>query len=160
MLLSHRIRFFIALIVVVSNWNYSRALAQKYKTYDNSRYNFSIIYPSDIDDMFESMSGDGCHFKYNDGFDMSVYGFEYIIIDNNKFFDVYHDRKKELKKVTYKYIKKNKFVLSGYTPGGLVYYTKQIGYLTLVIKYPKSLRHKFNKLTGKISRSFKSTYGK
>ena len=156
---SHKIRLFTVLFALLSCLNYSGALAQKYKTYDNSRLSFSVIYPSDIDYMRESDNGDGCHFNYNDGFDMSVYG-SYPLEDDEKFSDFYYRRREELKKVTYKYYKKNKFVLSGYTPDGLVYYTKQIGWLTLVIKYPKSLRHKYNKLTGKISRSFKSTHVK
>lgn len=157
MFLSNGIRSFFALIVLAYCLSYSGALAQKYKTYNNSRLSFSVIYPADIDYKQESDNGDGCHFNYNDGFDMSVYGSGYIE-DDWKFIDFYYQRRKELKKVTYKYYKKNMFVLSGYTPEGLVYYAKQIGWKALIIKYPKSLRHKYNKLTEKISRSFKSNH--
>ena len=157
MFLSNGIRTFFALIILAFGLSYSGAIAQKYKTYNNSRFNFAVIYPADIEYMRESDDGDGCHFNYKDGFDMSVYGDD-PIEDNEKFSHFYYQRRKELKKVTYKYYKKNRFVLSGYTPDGLVYYTKQIGWLTLVIKYPKSLKHKYNKLTGKISHSFKSNH--
>lgn len=133
-----------------------------YKTYYNPRFEYSISYPVGI--LFPqevAANGDGRKFLSKDKRTvMLVYGQENV--QRQTLSQLYEEESREGppagRTVTYKLLKNNWFVVSGYM-GGRVFYQKTIyrndEFLTFRIDYPEEQKKVFDPITSAIARSFK-----
>ncbi len=135
-----------------------------YKTYHNPRFSYSISYPKNIlYPQGESDNGDGQKFLTKDAdASLIVYG------SNNALDESLEDQYLEAsrggmtdnpkKVVTYKLLRNNWFVVSGYN-SGKVFYQKTIlsnnQFKTLYFEYDESKKNIFDPIAKHISRSFK-----
>ncbi len=135
-----------------------------YQTYHNPRFSYSITYPKNIFyPQGESDNGDGQQFLTKDA-DASfiVYGSNNVFDESLE--DQYLDESRggmddnPKKVVTYKVIRKNWFVVSGYN-SGKVFYQKTIlsdnQFKTLYFEYDESKKTIFDSIVEHISKSFK-----
>jgi hypothetical protein len=136
----------------------------KYKAYSNTRFGYSILYPSDMlkPSKLKDASNSGEIFYSKDkSVEMRVWG-EY----NASFKTLEEQFEDELqnfgKNVTYKILLKNGFVISGFRNGKIFYQKtmrrklEEIDVLyTFIIEYKKTDRKKFDSIIQKIAKSFK-----
>lgn len=130
---------------------------QKWATYHNARYGYSISYPADLLKAGgEADNGDGQRFS-NRSVGMSVYGTQMLL--NETLLQEFNDVVEKSESVSYKIYKPNFFVVSG-TDDNRTFYQKTIArpdgtFITFYIQYPSSKRAVYDKLTAKIVKSFK-----
>lgn len=123
--------------------------AQNLKKYCNQRFNFCTEYPTGFSGLGESQNGDGQKFLSKDKLSsITIYG-NLEIEDINDFQTTYKNYLSS-KNVTYKSLKNNSFVLSGYESKDKIFYIKvikkKINYngsntdilQTIYFSYPKS----------------------
>ena len=150
----------ICLVTDVSN------AQDKYSTYTNVRFSYSISYPTGLlIPQPEPENGDGRMFLSRDGrAEMIVYG-GYALDQSLR--DRYIEESREgegeqSKKITYKVLHDNWFIVSGYK-GKRIFYQKTIlkgdVFKTFRIEYDKSLAETFDKVTKRVAASFKSQSG-
>ncbi len=142
----------------------ARVAQEKYSTYSNARFSYAISYPPGLlTPQGEPDNGDGQKFLSRDGqVEMIVYGSENA--SDHSLRDLYNSQlrregnDKSIRQVTYKVLKGNWFVVSGYE-GDRVYYQKTIFsggiFKTFRIEYDKSRADVFDKVTKKIAASFR-----
>lgn len=142
----------------------ARLSQEKYSTYRNARFSYVISYPTGLlTPQGESDNGDGQKFLSRDGqAEMIVYGSENA--SDQSLRDLYNSQLRgegddQLKRqVTYKVLRGNWFVVSGYE-GDRVYYQKTIFsggvFKTFRIEYDKSRADVFDKVTKKVAASFR-----
>jgi hypothetical protein len=135
-----------------------------YHTYYNSRFGYSIAYPKNIlYPQGESENGDGQKFLSKDAdASLIVYGSNNVL--NESLEDLYFKESRggmdenPKKIVTYKVLKNNWFVVSGYN-SGKVFYQKTILYkdqfISFHFEYPESKKNIFDPITKHIASSFK-----
>ena len=133
-----------------------------YKTYYNPRFEYSISYPVGILYPQEiAANGDGRKFLSKDNQTvMLVYGQENV--QRQTLSQLYKEESREDshtgKVVTYKMLKNNWFVVSGYEDGR-VFYQKTIyrndEFLTSRIEYPEAQKEVFDSITATIAKSFR-----
>lgn len=142
----------------------ARVAQERYSTYRNARFSYVISYPTDLlTPQGESDNGDGQKFLSRDGqVEMSVYGSENA--SDQSLRDLYqsqlrregNDQSKS--QVTYKVLRGNWFVVSGYERER-IYYQKTISsggvFKTFRIEYDKSRADVFDKVTKKVAASFR-----
>lgn len=135
-----------------------------YKVYHNSRFAYSIAYPKNtLYPQGESDNGDGQKFLSKDA-DASL-----IVYGSNNAFDqsledLYLDESRgglpedPKKVVTYRVLKNNWFVVSGYN-AGKIFYRKTIlnkdQFKSLYFEYPESKKKIYDPVTKQLSSSFK-----
>jgi hypothetical protein len=137
----------------------------KYSTYSNSRFSYSISYPTALlIPQGEADNGDGQKFLSRDGrAEMIVYGSNNALEQSLR--DLYNEQLRRAegddrskKTVTYKVLRDNWFVVSGYE-GYRVFYQKTIFrggvFKTFRIEYDKSLADIFDKVTKRVAASFR-----
>ena len=129
---------------------------EKWTKYENARFGYSIAYPSDLlTPQGEADNGDGQVFK-SDKAEMRVYGSNLLL--NKTLSKEYNAAVKEHKNVAYKLYRKNFFVVSG-SENGKIYYrktmTKSGAFVTFMIEYDESESAVYDKITARISESFK-----
>jgi len=131
----------------------------KYKTYNNSRFDYTVQYPSNLTKKKDSYNGDGCTFKIYNEFEMKVWGSNLPGISGRDISSIYDEELNSGGTVTFNTTKDNWFVVSGLRNNN-VFYTKQFVVngesKVLYITYPISQKDKYDKYTEKISKSFKS----
>jgi len=135
-----------------------------YKIYHNLRFGYSIAYPKDIlYPQGESDNGDGQKFLSKDAnASLIVYGSNNTLGQSLEDLFLKESRggtpKNPLKVVTYRLLKNNWFVVSGYYPGK-VFYQKTIlnndQFKSFYFEYPESQKKIYDPITKHISRSFK-----
>ena len=149
----------ICLVAGVSN------AQDKYSTYSNSRFSYSISYPTGLlTPQGEADNGDGQKFLSRDGrAEMIVYGSNNAL--HQSLHDLYNEQlrgresdARSKKTVTYKVLRDSWFVVSGYEDDR-VFYQKTIlsgdEFKTFRIEYDKSLADVFDKVTQRVAASFK-----
>jgi len=136
----------------------------KYANYHNQRFNYSIAYPKDIlYPQGESDNGDGQKFLSKDADAiLTVYGSNNVL--NQTLADLYLEESKggtydsPKKVVTYKVLKNNWFVVSGYN-SGKIFYQKTIlnkdQFKSFYFEYPASKKKIYDPITKHIASSFK-----
>lgn len=131
----------------------------KFSTYNNPRFEYSVSYPDNVTYKFESDNGGGCTFKINNEFEMLVWGNYFPSVENKNIKEIFQDEINNHTSVTYKSLKSNWFVISGFSDND-VYYIKYFvingSSKVLQITYDKSLKYKYDKYTEIISNSFTS----
>ena len=139
--------------------------AQNFKKYCNQRFNFCTEYPTSFSGLGESQNGDGQKFLSKDKLSsITIYG--NLEIDNiNDFKTTYKDYLSS-KNVTYKSLKNNSFVLSGYESKDKIFYIKvikkKINYngastdvmQTIYFSYPKSQNDIYSAYCKNIAKNF------
>lgn len=138
-----------------------------YKTYINARYSYSIAYPVKLlIPQGEAQNGDGQKFLSPDGrAEMLVYGkYNHSKYSVKQLYALqlrggeFNQSKNRV--VTYKLLKDNWFIVSGFE-GGKVFYEKIFirkdtdEILTLQINYPKSQKTIYDAVTARIAKSFR-----
>ena len=125
-----------------------------FNSYQNSRFNYTITYPSFLNKRQESENGDGCKFYMDDNTYLIVSGM-YNALDES-IISRYNEYKS--KSVTYSIQKDNWFVISDYTSDGNIFYTKtalQNGvFFTATFYYPAKDKDKYNSVIKKIFTNF------
>jgi hypothetical protein len=155
--------FFVVLILLsVTVHSYGK---MTWNSYSNARFGYDIEYPDILLPQQEAQNGDGRQFISSDGKSvLTVYGAFNVL--NLSVQDIYSstidEYKKDGKKIVYKVIDKDWFVLSGYH-GDKVFYVKTLRNhsmdnngidATFIMTYPKSQKSTFDKITERISSSF------
>lgn len=129
----------------------------EYETYINSRYGYSIPYPTFLTPQPEAYNGDGRVFTNGNGEEMRVYAMENVLESTIQ-------ELKEMQEeiidgsVDYSVLKKNWFVISGIHSNGSIYYMKtilsdDIEY-SVQITYPKEKKEFYNAIVEKVTKSF------
>jgi hypothetical protein len=133
----------------------------KYERYHNSRFNYSLLYPTNILVKQQAPENDdGRTFNSPDRkIIMKVFGSHNAF--NKTIQNLYREELNQPNQtVTYKRLADNWFVISGYE-NNRVFYNKTMlhegNVLTLSIHYDKSLQPKFDPVVAAISRSFKAS---
>lgn len=152
---------------------YNKSLQQeiKYKNYLNQKYGFSVDYPYEIlTPQGESGSGDGQIFKSKKIPDnsLSVYRDYLDNLDPDVKFTLEIGFNKEVKacnqkdskrKITYKKLDKNFYVISGHKQNGDIFYQKTIfvdeNLCTCILEYKEADKAIFNKISERVFKSFK-----
>lgn len=137
--------------------------AETYGRYYNQRFGYSISYPKDIlYPQGESDNGDGQKFlSKNADATLLVYASHNALEKTVK--DLYQEAVSEntetnaLKNVTYKVLKKNWFVVSGFKDKN-IFYQKTVmtnyGYKSFYIEYPASKKTSYNPIVKTVAASF------
>jgi len=126
--------------------------------YDNSKYNYSINYPEFLIGEGEADAGDGQKFFSPDKSIKLIVWAQYDVL--NEGLNGAMKYAKEKRTVTYKVVKDNFFVLSGFE-GNDIFYRKTIlskdkgTLLTFEFIYPKTKAETCNKDCSKIAQSLK-----
>ena len=135
-----------------------------YKTYHNARFGYSIAYPGDIlHPQGESDNGDGQKLvSKNAEASLLVYGSNNAL--NQSLQELYLEESRrgrddnQTKIVTYKVLKNNWFVISGYNHRN-IFYQKTIlnnnQFKSFYFEYPESKRKIYDPITNHLARSFK-----
>lgn len=127
-----------------------------FNSYQNSRFNYTVAYPSFLDKRQESENGDGCKFYMDDNTYLVVSG-AYNALDESIVSRYYKCRSKPL---TYSMQKDNWFVISDYTSNGNIFYTKTVlqngVFFTATFYYPEKDKDKYNSVIKKIFTNFPS----
>ena len=125
-----------------------------FNSYQNSRFNYTITYPSFLNKRQESENGDGCKFYMDDNTYLIVSGM-YNALDES-IISRYNEYKS--KSVTYSIQKNNWFVISDYTSNGNIFYTKTVlqngVFFTATFYYPAKDKDKYNSVIKKIFTNF------
>lgn len=125
-----------------------------FNSYQNSRFNYTITYPSFLTQSQESENGDGCKFYMDDNTYLVVSG-AYNALDESIVSRYY---KCKSKSVTYSMQKDNWFVISDYTSNGNIFYTKTVlqngVFFTATFYYPAKDKDKYNPVIKKIFTNF------
>lgn len=134
------------------------AFGQSYKSYDNSRFGYTISYPADLlKPQGEADNGDGQIFL-GERAEMRVYGSNLLL--NETLAEEYKAIVREKgSTVTYKLLKAKFFVVSG-IDHGRIYYQKTFrnadgAFITFMIEYDESMRSTYDKAVTKMVASFK-----
>lgn len=125
-----------------------------YAVYFNSRFDYRIWYPSFLIPQREADNGDGRRFVLNDRIHLSVWG--EINGDNRSLRSMFVDSDGAL--ALYRVLKGSWFVLSGYTPEGLVFYRKTVlrdgVFKTAILYFPPAYRADFEPVIKRIFSAF------
>ena len=125
-----------------------------FNSYQNSRFNYTITYPSFLNKRQESENGDGCKFYMDDNTYLIVSGM-YNALDES-IISRYNEYKS--KSVTYSIQKDNWFVISDYTSNGNIFYTKTVlqngVFFTATFYYPAKDKDKYNSVIKNIFTNF------
>jgi hypothetical protein len=129
----------------------------KYEFYGNSRFGYSVEYPSELlVPQGEAPNGDGQIFS-NDESEMRVFGTNLLL--NETLEAEFKSLLKEKKGVKYKVLKTDFFVLSGEDKGRIYYQKTMRGgnedFLTFMIEYPADKRDVYDRAVTKIVKTFK-----
>lgn len=124
------------------------------KRYYNSRFGYSILYPSSFSNLRESDNSDGCRFSKDNHTYLSVSGMYNGL--NETIEDKYNEYK--AKSPVYSKLKGNWFVVSDYTENGDIYYLKTVLkndiFMTAILYYPNSEKDFYSKIIPKIFTNF------
>jgi hypothetical protein len=130
-----------------------------YNNYTNSRYGFSVSYPSNFTKDRPSENGDGQVFRSPDKkFELRAYASYGPSVSGMTIKEIYNENISNYEQVTYKVLKSNWFVLSGYNKGKIFYMKSFVGaeaQYTILMEYPISEKTKYDDRVTAITKSFK-----
>ncbi|MCU0391993.1 MAG: hypothetical protein MUE81_12810 [Thermoflexibacter sp.] len=128
-----------------------------YETYCNSRFSYCIDYPTTLIPQGEAFNGDGQKFTSKDKkVILTVWGINDALDSGIK--GSYAEYSKG-NKITYKVLKNNWFIISGYTPKGNIFYQKTMlidgVFKTFILEYPMTEKATYDKVCQRLLNSFK-----
>lgn len=142
--------------------NSSKGYGNRFSTYSNARFGFSIRYPSDLFTQKRfSDNGDGVILQNRDGqVELRAYGSFYGDNIRSNYKEEINWIKDDGGQVTYKVLHRTWYVLSGYEEGGrkIFYqktYFKNGKSKSFKLTYPTAKKRYYNKLVKMISRGFR-----
>ncbi|APH72056.1 hypothetical protein [Aquibium oceanicum] len=128
-------------------------------TYRNARFGTSLTFPAEVfsDQMEAPANGDGMTWLSDDGASLAVYASHNALdLSPREFADQASQGQGEFE-VTYRRVADDWVVLSGYEDGKIFYYRFEFGaddvIHAMLLKYPPTLRDKYDPLTGKLGSS-------
>ena len=128
-------------------------------TYGNARFGTSLSFPAEVfsDQMEAPANGDGMTWLSADGASLAVYASNNALnLSPTEFADQASQGQGEFE-VTYRRVADDWVVLSGYEEGKIFYYRFEFGADSVIhamlLKYPPTLRDKYDPLTGKLGSS-------
>ena len=133
----------------------------RYGTYFNGRFNYAVAVPlSHLQPQGET-NGDGQVFASPGGEELRVFGSYTVLGDSLEGAYALYAQDAPDRQVTYKVKRDDWFVVSGFE-GDTVFYTKLMAhpgngaFLTLTLRYDRSLKPTFDPITEEVSRSFRA----
>ena len=129
---------------------------QAYTKYCNSRFGFCVSYPVNFGMSPAPDNNDGREFYNREGFSMTASGM-YNVLENSLKAEM-KSQEEDFDTVTYRKVKNNWYVLSGYKDDNILYLKTYMGKETiyhLYIRYPARLKKEYDKVVSRVSRSFK-----
>ena len=130
--------------------------SNNFEYYYNSRFNFTISYPSFFDSVQESSDGSGCIFMRDEQTYLTVYGDENVW--NETLAKRYDEAKSKYETIVYTRLKNNWFVISDYTEDGRIFYQKTAlindAFVTVTLYFPKNEKVFFSPIITKIFNNF------
>jgi len=130
--------------------------AQEFNRYCNTRFGFCVIYPIALKVSPAPDNDDGRKFYDHNGFSMTASGM-YNVLENSLKSEM-KSQEEDFDTVTYRKIKNNWYVLSGYKGNDILYIKTYMGkeiIYHLYMRYPVKLKKKYDKTVSKVSGSFK-----
>lgn len=125
-----------------------------YKNYYNSRFNFTVKYPSFLSNITQSDNGDGCMFSKDSNTYLKVYGMHNAL--NSTIEEEFNKYKSQ--SPIYSLQKNNWFVISDYTEDGHIYYLITVlrnnVFITGYIQYPSDQKDLYSKIITEIFKNF------
>ncbi len=127
-----------------------------YDTYCNSRFDYCVEYPTILTPQPEADNGDGRIFiSKNKKVTLFAWGSNSLDEDlASQLENTVRD-----KKVVYKAVKKDWFIISGYNKDGNIFYQKTILsdgiFKTILLEYPIAEKPTYDKVCEKLAKSFK-----
>ncbi len=152
------------LIFTLILWNQWLFAAEIYETYYNHRYDYSIDYPKAV--LFpqgESDNGDGQKFLSKNA-DASLLVYASYNALEQPLEEIYREQSRggtpeePQKVVTYRVLKNNWFVVSGYNSGRIFYqktFLRDNQLKTFVFEYNESQKELYDPITNRLAKSFK-----
>ena len=147
-----------ALAENLSGWYAKLSLngTKSFEKYCNLRYGFCAQYPTILQQGPAPANGDGRQFYSLDGLSITLYGESNIdggllqkkLDEQANYFDL----------ITYRYLGKGWFVLSGYQGDKILYLKTYVGNRSnniLFIQYPAILKRQYDTIVSRVSNSFK-----
>ena len=128
-----------------------------YDVYTNSRFGFSIMYPTFLSPQPEPENGDGRVFSNGKDEEISVYALHNVLDQSIE--DLYQECQSSVDgTVTYADQKDNWFVVSGTNSEGKILYRKTILHddveYTVSVTYPKDKKQQYDEIVKKVAESF------
>jgi hypothetical protein len=128
-----------------------------YESYCNSRFAYCIDYPTALVPQGEAGNGDGQRFISKDSkVSLAVWG-QFDALSHGIKGQIKMDS--EDKKITYKVLKTNWFIISGYTKEGNIFYQKTMliddTFKTFVWEYPPAEKAVYDRVCARLVSSFK-----
>ncbi len=133
-----------------------------WKRYDNGRFGYSVCYPPELVPQREADNGDGREFHSRDGkvtaraygsYEQPAEGGKTAFAQELEYALQYAKDKGYV--VGYKLVKPHLFAISGTSPGGMVWYRKEIEVqdraVTLEFEYPQATRAPMDAVVAKMS---------
>jgi len=134
--------------------------SERWNTYANARFDYSISYPSLLVPQGESMNSDGQVFLSHDKAELRVWGSNNAL--NQSLADVYQqaisDVEQDRGSVSYKVLHSDFFVVSGTRNKKIVYQKTLLRgdvFKTFTFSYPASSKAVYDSITTRIANSFK-----
>lgn len=143
-------------VVEIENADYIRTQLHEvqYNHYYNSRFDYSIEYPSCFIKQEEPTNGDGCSFYMDEKIYLSVFA-SYNAL-NETLADRYYEN--AISSVAYSTLRNNWFVISDYTSDGRIFYQKTVLkndiFMTAILCYPPEYKKDFQEITKRIFPEF------
>jgi hypothetical protein len=143
--------------LIISGLYSSSIFAQSnWTSYTNQRFGFEIEYPSNLIPQGEAQNGDGQAFFSADE-KLKLWAWARLALDEG-LADYTRNFFTKGEKITYKIVKKDWAVFSGYTPDNQIFYQKiwlkNDVFYTFLWQYPTQLRKKYDPFCQKIADSF------
>lgn len=152
---------FLSLVLLSSFATNAFQKAERWNTYANARFNYSISYPSSLAAQGESANGDGQVFRSGDGAaELRVWGSNNAL--NQTLEAAYQEAITDLEQhggsVSYKLLRGNFFVVSG-RQGNTIVYQKTLlrgdVFKAFTFTYPAGAKSTYDSITTRIANSFK-----
>ena len=143
------------LVIGIFGFGSSVYASTNYDSYCNARFGFSTLYPTAFGMAPSSDNNDGRKFYDRDGFSMTVSA-SYNALDYS-LRDEMRSMQQDFDKVTYRRLKGNWFVLSGYSGSDILYIKTYLANGTLYhlyMKYPYSMKRVYDSIVSNVSKSF------
>lgn len=131
---------------------------ERWPSYANARFGYSICHPAKLRPQGESDNSDGQRFVAADGADLTVYGANNAL--EQPIEALYRDVVERLGgRVTYRALKRDRFAASGFDARGRVFYvalrTRGDQYASFELTYPKVSAATYDKVAARLAGCFR-----
>ena len=134
---------------------------QRWNTYANARFDYSISYPSSLIPQGESANSDGQVFLSRDSTaELRVWGSNNVLNEtlSNTYDQAISEMRSDGGTVSYKLLRSNFFVVSGARSGKIVYrktILRRDVFKSFTFEYPRASKDKYDSITTRIAGSFR-----